>query len=103
MAFGYMRAGGSKKLTIRTFAAETVDSNTTQSVDIDVTSVPNYQDLTVDNFYILQCGFNPRNTTYSGVIRRTYNPSTGRVTVTESAGGSVSLMNPIHVVCVTME
>lgn len=103
MGWAQMRPLSGKKLTIRQFSAPEFSDTTTRTIDIDVTSVPNYQSLTVDNFYILDCGFNPLNSTYNGVIRRTYNAQSGKVTVNESAGSSLSLKNPVTIVCVTME
>lgn len=104
MAISLMGPGGvQKKIVRRTLTATITNENATQSVQIDATSVPGWQSLTTDNFYLIQAGVNPRSTTYSGVIRRQYNESTGKLTVSESAGSSLSLMNPVEVVCITLE
>lgn len=92
-----------KKIVRRTFSATITNPNATQSVKIDVTSVPGWQSLSTDNFYIVQAGVNPRNTSYAGVIRRQYDAATGKLTVSESAGSSISLMEPVEVVCITLE
>ena len=104
MAASLMGPGAvAKKIVRRTLTATITNENATQSVQIDATSVPGWQSLTTDNFYIIQAGVNPRSTTYAGRITRSYNASTGKVTVTESAGSSLSLMNPVEVVCITLE
>lgn len=104
MAISLMGPGSpAKKLMIRTFSAGTLDSNNTRSVEISIASVPGYQSLTVDNIYIVQAGINPKSTAYSGVIRRSYDASTGKVTISESAGSSLSFMNPVQIAVVTME
>lgn len=76
------------------------NSNSTFSVSIDATGIPGYETLTVDNFYLVQVGVNPRSTTDAGSITRSYNAESGRLTVKISAGTSVSFLSPIKVVCV---
>ena len=75
------------------------DSNTTFSVDIDATSIPGYETLTTDNFYVERVVVNPKSTTHSGSITRSYSASTGILTVKINAGTSVSFVPPIAVAC----
>lgn len=104
MATSLMGPGAvAKKIVRRTLTATITNENSTQSVQIDATSIPGWQLLSTDNFYIVRAGVNPRSTTYAGVIRRQYDASTGKLTVSESAGSSISLMNPVEVVCITLE
>lgn len=76
------------------------DSNSTFSVSIDATSIPGYESLTTDNFYLVQVGVNPKATTNAGAITRSYNAAAGILTVKIAAGTSVSFLSPIVVACV---
>lgn len=76
------------------------DSNKTFSVSIDATSIPGYETLTTDNFYLEQVGVNPKSATYAGAITRSYNAAAGILTVKIAAGTSVSFFPPIVVACV---
>lgn len=94
---------GGGTLKIYPFSRSDFDSNTTTTLSFDVSSVPGYQSLTVDNFYIAQAGVNPKSTAQAGSITRTYNAGSGILTVQLSAGTAVSFMPPVNVVCVTAE
>ena len=76
------------------------NSNSTFSVSIDATGIPGYETLTVDNFYLVQVGVNPKSTTNAGAITRSYNADSGILTVKIAAGTSVSFLQPIVVACV---
>lgn len=76
------------------------NSNSTFSVSIDATGIPGYETLTVDNFYLVQVGVNPKSTTKAGAITRSYNAASGVLTVKIAAGTSVSFLSPIVVACV---
>ena len=104
MAISLMGAGAvPKKLVFRTLRVNNLQGHTDFSVKIDAKSIPGWSGLTTQNFYISQVGVNPKNTTNAGTISRSYDQSTGQLTVKISAGSSVSLWNPVEVVCVTME
>lgn len=98
---GLSGVGGSLK--IYSFSQSSFNSNQTFSLRFDVTSVPQYKTLTVDNFYISQVGVNPKSLTNAGAITRSYDANTGILTVSISAGTSVSFFPPVNVICVTME
>lgn len=57
----------------------------------------------MDNFYIVRAGLNPKSTEKTGYLTRSYDAGTGMLTVTISAGTSISLYNEVEVVCVTVE
>lgn len=95
---GLMTPGG--RLKIYTFTLSDFSSNTTFALNVDVKSVPGYERLTVDNFYIVQAGVNPRATTNAGAITRTYDASSGILKVQISAGTSVSFRAPVVIACI---
>lgn len=90
-------------MKIYRFTESNFNSSTSKDVIIDVSSVPNYKELTVDNFYIEECTVNPRGTSSTGTITRRYYPSSGELIVGLNVGTSVlSMAGSVKVVCVTM-
>lgn len=65
-------------------------SRGTKTVTFDITSVPNYDQLTVDNVAILYAGLNPISDTSAGSLTRSY--SNGVVSV--SIGGTIAFDTP---------
>lgn len=98
------RAPGGKRVKIYRFRETNFNSSTSKDVEISVTSVPNYKKLTVDNFYIVEVGVNPRSTEKAAIVTRRYNPDRGIVTVGLNVPTTnVSLYNAVEIVCVTTE
>lgn len=96
---GLMTPGG--RLKVFTFNLTDFNSNTTTVLRVDVTEyVPCYKALTVDNFYIVRAGVNPKSTTTAGDITRTYDAESGLLTVQISAGTSVSFRAPVVIACI---
>lgn len=88
------------RLKVYTFTLNDFSSNTTFALNVDVKSVPGYERLTVDNFYIVQAGVNPKSTTTAGYITRTYDAASGILKVKLSAGTSVSFYGPVVIACI---
>lgn len=76
------------------------ETNTTFKLTFDAKNIPGYQNLTTENFYIAEIGLNPKSTTNAGFLTRSYDSSSGILTVSLSTGTSISMYSKIEIVCI---
>lgn len=90
------------KLKTRTFHADSTGPYTNTSFDFDVSGVPNYRKLTVDNFFIGSVTINPRSTNNGTTLERKYDSEKGVFTIYLKVFCNLFLLSA-DVVCVTCE
>lgn len=94
-------SSGNKKLTIRTLISPTPTS--LRLTQIDCTSIPGWQNLKTENFYIVDVGLTTMGSAgQSGQVIRDYNAENGLLYIQTTNGGTY-LSGTSTAVCVTLE